>query len=74
MGVSARACSFTEDEASARSAIMPPSPLLSALRMRVTYLIETTTMSDQKIAEMPPSIFSLSRGIPYLGLKVSLTA
>ena len=36
--------------ASARSAMMPPSPWLSARRIRVMYLTETTIISAQKIA------------------------
>ncbi|MCY1241402.1 hypothetical protein D9M72_542990 [compost metagenome] len=54
--------------------MMPPSPLLFARMMRITYLSETTTISAQRIAEMPPSMFSVTRGIPWAGLKVSLTA
>ena len=33
---------------------MPPSPSLSARRMNTTYLIETITVTDQKISEMTP--------------------
>ncbi len=54
--------------------MMPPSPLLLARMMSVTYLSETTTISAQKIVEMPPRMFSVSSGIPCPGLKVSLTA
>ncbi len=54
--------------------MMPPSPRLFARMMSITYLSETTTINDQRIAEMPPSMFSGASGIPWAGLKVSLTA
>src|SRR5665213_3684354 len=38
--------------ASEASAMTPPSPLLSARRMKMTYLIVTTMMSDHRISEM----------------------
>ena len=34
--------------------MMPPSPSLSARRMNVTYLSDTTTVIDQKISETTP--------------------
>ena len=40
------------------SAMMPPSPLLSARVMKLTYLRLTKIMSDQKITERMPSTFS----------------
>jgi hypothetical protein len=54
--------------------MIPPSPLLSARMMSVMYLSNTITIGAQKMVEMPPSIFSVWRRIPYSGLKVSLTA
>ena len=61
-------------EASASSAMMPPSPLLCARRTSVTYLSVTTIISAQKIADSPPSTFATLSGIPWAGLKVSLIA
>jgi hypothetical protein len=37
---------------------MPPSPLLSARMMKVTYFRLTTIISDQKISERMPSTLS----------------
>ena len=54
--------------------MIPPSPLLSARMMRITYLSETTIISDQKIVDRPPSTFAASRGMPWSGLNVSLAA
>jgi hypothetical protein len=65
---------FTEESASASSAMIPPSPLLSARMISVTYFNVTTIISAQKIAESPPRMFSGSSGMPWLGEKVSLTA
>ena len=42
--------------ASAMRARMPPSPLLSARMTRATYLIVTTSTSDQKISDSTPSV------------------
>ena len=55
--IGARQCgrSFTAEEASASSAMMPPSPLLLARMIRITYLSDTTIISAQKIADTPPS-------------------
>jgi hypothetical protein len=50
--------------ASAISAMMPPSPLLSARRMKVAYLTETTRISDQKISDSTPSTFSRPTATP----------
>lgn len=52
----------------------PPSPRLFARMMRSTYLSVTTIMSDQKIADSPPSIVAVLSGIPCAGLNVSFTA
>ena len=35
--------------------MIPPSPLLLARMMRITYLSDTTIISAQKIADTPPS-------------------
>ena len=40
--------------ASAASAMMPPSPSLSARMMNRTYLIDTISVTDQKTIEMTP--------------------
>ena len=37
--------------------MIPPSPLLLSRMMRITYLSETTIISDQKIADRPPRMF-----------------
>ena len=37
---------------------MPPSPWLSARMMRIAYLIEMTTINDQKINDTTPSTAS----------------
>ena len=66
--------SFTAEVASAISAMMPPSPRLSARMISTTYLSETITISAQKIVDRPPSTFSGVSGMPWAGLKVSLTA
>ena len=39
---------------SAISAMIPPSPSLSARMMNVTYLIETMIVIDQKTSEITP--------------------
>ena len=44
--------------ASAISAMMPPSPSLSARMMMVTYFTVTTSVSDQKIIDSTPSTVS----------------
>jgi hypothetical protein len=47
---------------------------LFARSTSVTYLSETTIISDQKIAETPPMTFSGVSGMPYWGLNVSFAA
>ncbi len=56
--------SRTADVASASSAMIPPSPRLFARSTSATYLSETTSISAQKIAEMPPRTFVAVSGIP----------
>ena len=51
---------------------MPPSPRLSARRMRTTYLSVTTIISPQKIVETAPIRCGASSGTPVAGLKTSL--
>ena len=46
--------SRTACEASASMAIRPPSPLLSARRIRTTYLTETITVSVQNTSDSTP--------------------
>jgi hypothetical protein len=41
---------------SAIKAMMPPSPLLSARMMKITYLMDTTKMSDQNTSDSTPSM------------------
>ena len=50
--------------ANAASASTPPSPLLSARRMKTTYLIVTTTISDQKISDSDPNTASALGWLP----------
>jgi hypothetical protein len=45
-------------KASAIKAMMPPSPLLSARVMKVTYFRLTTIISDQKISDRMPRTLS----------------
>ena len=49
-----RGRSATALEARVSMATSPPSPLLSARSTSTTYLIETTTVSVQKISESTP--------------------
>ena len=50
---------------------MPPSPLLSARRIKTTYLSVTTTISAQKIVETAPMMFTASRGMALSGPNTS---
>ena len=59
--------------ASAISAMVPPSPRLSARMTSTTYLSETTIISTQRIADSPPSTLSTLSGMPCRA-KVSFTA
>ena len=54
--------------------MMPPSPRLSARMISTTYLIETTIISDQKMVDRPPRMFSAVSGMPCAGENVSFTA
>jgi len=66
--------SFTAVIASAISAMMPPSPRLSARMMSTTYFSDTTIISAQKIVDSPPRMLSGVSGMPWSGENVSLTA
>ena len=57
------------------NAMMPPSPSLSARRTRVTYVIVTTIITDQKINEMIPNTWSVltATGCGSSGLKAVWT-
>ncbi len=50
--------------ARALSAMMPPSPLLSARMMKPAYLTATISTSDQNTSESTPSTFSGVGAIP----------
>ena len=50
------------DSTRAMSAMMPPSPLLSARRTMATYLIDTTTISAHTTSERMPSTLAGSIG------------
>src|SRR5829696_5035565 len=50
---------------SARSASTPPSPRLSARRMKATYLMLTMRMSDQRIIDSTPYTFTGLAARPY---------
>ncbi len=54
--------------------MMPPSPRLSARMISITYFSDTTIISDQKISDRPPRMFSGVSGMPWPGAKVSFTA
>jgi len=67
----AAACSLRRRSASI--ARMPPSPLLSARRMKTMYLTLTTRISDQRISDSTPYTVAGSARRPYSGLlKASL--
>ncbi len=60
--------------ASARSARMPPSPLLSARIITKRYLIVITQTIDQTMSERMPITLSGVSGMPYSGLKAVFSA
>ena len=49
--------------------MMPPSPLLSARMMRITYLSDTTIISAQKIADTPPRMFCACERDAVVGME-----
>jgi hypothetical protein len=65
-------CSVRSVKAS--SAMMPPSPLLSARMMKAMYLRETTRVSDQKISDRMPMTLALLIAMPCEAWKHSLSA
>jgi hypothetical protein len=64
----------TADDANAVSAMMPPSPRLSARRIRTTYFSATTSIRVQTITEMTPMMFAAVSPMPWTGLNDSCTA
>jgi hypothetical protein len=67
-----RPAAFAASAVSAVSAKIPPSPRLSARRIRTTYLSVTTTIRAQKMVETAPTTFTASRATELSGLKTSL--
>ena len=63
----------TEFSASAISAIMPPSPRLSARSTRLTYFRETIIVRPQKIRETMPSKLDVFSARPWVGSKMVLS-
>jgi hypothetical protein len=61
-------------DASASSESVPPSPRLSARIMKITYLMVTTSVTDQKISESTPKISARPGLRPWAALKHSLKA
>jgi hypothetical protein len=59
---------------SASSAMMPPSPWLSARMMKAMYFSDTMMVSDQKISDRMPRMLAALRAMPWLGWKHSLSA
>jgi hypothetical protein len=69
-----RLCLARRGLISASRARMPPSPWLSARMMSSAYLMEMTTISDQKISDTIPSTASGATVPPELeALRVTLT-
>ncbi len=60
--------------ASAMSAMMPPSPRLSARMMKVTYFTATTTSSAHRISERMPITLSGEYGTGWVPAKASFRA
>src|SRR4051812_6200554 len=73
-GVRQRGCLRIACCASAISAMMPPSPRLSARMISTTYFSDTTTISAQKIVDRPPRMLSVVSAMPWSGENVSFTA
>ena len=53
---------------------MPPSPSLSALRMKVTYLMVITMVRDQKMRDITPTMLPWVMAMACMPWKHSLTA
>ena len=67
-------CALIAFCASAISAMMPPSPRLSARMISSTYFSETMIISAQKMVESPPRMLAWLSGMPWSGENVSFTA
>jgi len=67
-------CRMPIGVASEASARMPPSPRLSARRMKPRYFTEITSTSDQKTSERTPSTSSVLTASPCSGMNDSRTA
>jgi len=65
---------FSPCVASVASASTPPSPLLSARMMSMTYLSDTTNISAHRIVETPPMMLADMNSTPCAGLNTSLAA
>src|SRR4030042_682515 len=52
---------------------MPPSPSLSAFKIKITYLIRTTIVRDQKMRDMTPRRLAGVRAMAWVPWKHSLT-
>jgi len=61
------------DKAIASSAMMPPSPRLSARSIRITYFSVTTTISAQKIVDTVPRTFASLNSTPPCSENTSFT-
>jgi hypothetical protein len=48
---------FSLPDTNPKRAKIPPSPRLSASRMKMTYLTLTMMVNDQKMSDMTPKIF-----------------
>jgi glucose-6-phosphate dehydrogenase assembly protein OpcA len=59
---------------SANSARIPPSPRLSACSTKLTYLKDTTKLSDQNTSDITPMTFSRVGGMLWWPAKHSLSA
>ena len=51
---------------------MPPSPSLSAFKMKITYLMVTTMVRDQKIRDMTPRRLAWVRAMAWIAVEAFL--
>ena len=65
---------FLVEPTSAASAWMPPSPLLSARRTKVRYLIQTMSVSAQNTSDSTPSTLSCVGTAPCFPTRHSFIA
>ena len=56
------------------SAMIPPSPRLSAFRMKPRYLIEMTRTRLQKMSDSTPRMFGATASMPWVWWKLSRSA